>query len=111
MPFGGSQWWSLKHSCVEYLSLRYTAFDSLYQFFRYTFVPDELYFHTILLNSDWKGTIINNNYRFIDWNTGPNYPLILTESDRSRWKVSGKFWGRKFDSNTRMNNTQHTFSK
>lgn len=101
-PFGGSQWWSLTHSCVEYLSKRCTPSDSLYQFFKYTFVPDELYFHTILLNSDWKKSITNNNYRFIDWDTGPKHPLVLTESDRPRWEASGKLWGRKFESNTRI---------
>jgi hypothetical protein len=94
VPYGGSQWWSLSYECATYI-LRSTEENiSFKKFYRYTHSPDELFFQTIILNSDWARRVENYdayeawsaerarrselkdsemlpedsfNYRYIDW--------------------------------------------
>lgn len=95
--YGGSQWWSLTHECVAYLAQRAQPGDPSYEFFRKVKIPDESFFQTLLLNSEWAPTIVNDNLRYIDWTSGPEYPKLLRESDRWKWQTARKLWGRKFD--------------
>lgn len=45
-----------------------------------TTCAEEIYFQTVLMNSRLKGTIINNNLRYIDW-SNKNPPKILQDID------------------------------
>jgi hypothetical protein len=49
VPAYGSQWWALTRPCVEMIVR--TADEPELRFFRHTFAPDEMYFHTIVANS------------------------------------------------------------
>lgn len=96
--FGGSGWWSLSRSSVEYV-MNYTERDlSLLKRLRFTFCADEIYFQTILMNSPLKDKIVNNNLRFIDWTRrNGNFPANLDESDFHSLKNSDKIFARKFE--------------
>ena len=45
-----------------------------------TFNPEELFFHTVLINSPLKDNIVHNALRYIDWSTNPA-PKFLTIGD------------------------------
>jgi Core-2/I-Branching enzyme len=49
-PAFGSQWWALTRACVEH-AVRTSAERPELAFYRYSFAPDEMYFHTIVANS------------------------------------------------------------
>lgn len=94
--YGGSQWWSLTHECIEYIFYNSNCQSKLYNFFHNVYIPDESYFHTLILNSTFSSSVVNDNQRYIDWFSGPTYPRVLNEVDRSKWEASGKLLGRKF---------------
>lgn len=98
VPYGGSQWWCLSKQCVEFIldSLKEENL-AIYEFFKSTLIPDEMFFQTILLNSSFKKSVANNNLRHIDWKSGPDYPRILKKEDFKVIKRSKKLFARKFD--------------
>jgi hypothetical protein len=96
-PYNGSQWWSLTSECVQWIYETCKPGYHLYDFYKYTFVPDEMLFQTMLKNSDWNDTIANNNLRCINWKDGPEFPRTWRIKDFERLMASGKLFARKFD--------------
>lgn len=100
--YKGSNWMSITGDCMEYI-LEFTRTTPAYvRFFRNTLCGDEIFFHTIILNSVYKEHVRNEIKRYTDWETGPEYPRTLTIEDYDRITHLGKdcFWGRKFDLDT-----------
>ena len=62
-------------------------------------IPDETFFHTLLLNSKYGGEIVKKSLRYIDWSSWPEYPKILTFEDYQKIRFSWKLFARKFDEN------------
>jgi len=94
--FGGSQWVILTREFCRYVSSwrntwRYRLF------FRNTYVPDEAFFQTVIMNSPLRGTVAQDNRRFIDWWSGPERPRILRSEDIDRVLASDAWFARKFD--------------
>ena len=70
--------------------------------FKYTNCCDEVFFHVIVMNSQYKNEIENNNLRYIDWKpTFPDesLPRILKEEDWEAMKNSNALFCRKIDWN------------
>ena len=61
-----------------------------------TFCVDELIFQTILLNSPFKESIVNDHLRVIKFVKGTYRPRTLLISDAEMLVSSGKFFARKF---------------
>ncbi|MDR1223315.1 MAG: beta-1,6-N-acetylglucosaminyltransferase [Tannerella sp.] len=95
--YNGSQWWSLTGDCVQWLYQTCCPGNRLYDFYKYTFCSDEMLFHTALLNSEWKDSITNRNFRYIDWHSGPEYPKMWRSEDFERLISSDNLFARKFD--------------
>jgi len=98
-PYGGSQWWSLTGECAAWLFSQCIAGNEIYDFYRYTLCPDEMFFHTMLLNSHFKDTVINTNLRKIDWSAPGDHPRDWLYNDIELLKKTPKFFARKFDEN------------
>jgi len=96
-PYGGSQWWSLTWECVKWLTKVCVPGDFFYDFYQHTYIPDEMYFQTLLMNSHFSDSIVYDNLRYIDWKSGPEFPRILTTDDFDKLTNSGKLFARKFD--------------
>ena len=96
--FGGSTYWSLNRSCLQYV-LDYTAMHKpFFNRFRFTFCAEEIYFQTLILNSAFAATVVNDNLRFIDWESGRRgYPAFLEEEDYSKALAAGSLFARKVD--------------
>ena len=98
-PHGGDAHWCLSRNSVEYVLHFVDRNPSYVDFFKSVYIPDESFFHTILLNSPLKDTIINNPLHYIDWSKPtPPYPAYLGCDDFSNILESGRFFARKFDS-------------
>ena len=97
IPYGMSQWLTLtpEHAIyvIEYLENN----KKLERFFYLTWGADEMIFQTILLNSKYADSVINNYYRYIKFVKGASRPLILTLKDADDMLNSGKYYARKFD--------------
>ena len=95
--YHGSQWFTITYGCAEYI-LDYVERNSWFiEDFKYTLVPDEHFFQMIIMNSEYKHKVKNNNLRYIDWSKGGNSPKILTLEDMGLINNSTQLIARKFD--------------
>jgi hypothetical protein len=97
-PYGGSQWWCLSKDCLKYIQEFTKQNPKFVNYFKYTFIPDELFFQTLVLNSPFQANVINDDLRYVDWdNPNPNVPATLLKDDFAKLISSTKIFARKFD--------------
>lgn len=109
--YKGPQWFCITGGLNEYI-LNYIEKNSFYvKAFRHSFCPDEMFFQTIVGNSEYKNNIYklgeceDDNamaLRYIDWKSGPEYPKILDENDFENMKNGDYLFARKFNKNIDM---------
>lgn len=98
-PYGGSQWWALSRACVLDVLLRVERNPALARFFRTVMCADELFFQTLVMNSDFRERVLGRNLRFIQWpDAGSRSPQVLGEGDFDAIAASGDHFCRKLDS-------------
>lgn len=98
VPYGGPGYWCLHRSVIEYIRDFVQNNEEFVRFFDFVDIPDEIFFHTVILNSSLRRQIINDDLRYIDWSQPtPPYPAILTRDDFPRLQESSKLFARKFD--------------
>jgi hypothetical protein len=96
--YGRSQWLTITPACAQYAINYIKENKRLQRFFRKTFAIDELFFQTILCNSPYRETLVNDNMRYVVLNDQYR-PVTLTLTDADTLLSSGKFYARKFDIN------------
>jgi hypothetical protein len=120
IPYGGSEWWMLSYGCVAYV-LRFVQENPRFaSFYRYTHSADEMFFQSIILNSEWARRVQNFdaymewrsvpsnikedsmlaensfNLRYMDWSKERERPSILDERDWHNIRRSSDLFARKF---------------
>jgi hypothetical protein len=95
-PYGGGAYWALSRECIEYVGDFVHRRKDVVKFFRHVDIPDEIFFHTILMNSPLRETIVDDNLRYIDWSRSRR-PAILHTGDLEALRASPKLFARKFD--------------
>ena len=94
--FGGSPYWALARPAVDWLHRFVQQRPDVVHFFERVYIPDEVFFQSILLSSNHADAIVNENLRYIDWRATPA-PKVLTTSDLPAMLESGALFARKFD--------------
>lgn len=95
--FGGSTWWSLSRTCVEYL-IRNKCENNIYTSMQDTYIPDEMFVQTLLLNSPMKEFLRNDNRRYIVWSVKNGHiPANLDMEDYDAIQKSRRLFVRKTD--------------
>ncbi len=97
--YGGSAWFSITRKAVNYL-LDYThSHPAFYRRLNYTFVPEETYVPTVLMNAPFRENIVSdNNYRFVLWSpTHSGSPDNLDERRFYEVATTDAFFARKFN--------------
>jgi len=93
--FGGSQWFAFTHDCTSKI-FEYLKQDKQYlKRYRWTSCCDEVFFQT-LVNMIPGLSIVNKNFRYIDWEKGPEYPRTLRTEDYEKVIHSENLFARKF---------------
>jgi protein xylosyltransferase len=64
---GGSDWVCLSHQFAQYLLTEDLLVTGLKQYWKYALLPAESFFHTVLQNSIYCTTVVNNNLHFTNW--------------------------------------------
>jgi len=97
--YGGSGYWNLSRTCVEYVDDFVRTHPAFIRYFRFTRIPDEHFFQTLLCNSPLAETLVDDSLRYIDWTgcTGSS-PRTLGSGDLERILASPALFARKFDS-------------
>ena len=100
-PFGGWVWWNLSGSAMRYVLAFLERHPDYRLYHEHTLSADEVFFHSILLGSDFaeRHEIVNDDLRYAIWEDGESHPRILTEDDLAPMLESSKLFARKFDSN------------
>ena len=114
--FQGAQWWALTDQCVRHI-FKFLEENSGYMaFHKYTRVPDETFFHSIIKSSLFVECIIHDvekvtsldkyfesnehGCHYIDWNSqGVALPKVLDISDTGLLMRSTALFARKFEEN------------
>ena len=80
--FGGSQWWALSGACVADLLATLDERPEIERYFRRCFIPDELFFQTLVMNSRWRDRVDPRKLLFVDFTRGhPTPPATLVMDD------------------------------
>ena len=103
--YKGANWFCLSKDLINYI-FDYLEENRWYKSaFAKSCCGDEIFFQTIVMNSDYRDRIYHYDIesddnrmalRYIDWVSGPEYPKILNEDDFSNIKKSDCLFGRKF---------------
>ena len=116
--YKGTQWFGITSNLKNYILDFVDENPTYVKAFEKSFCCDEVFFHTIILNSKFKDNIYKPKndsnicfqaLRYIDWKSGPEYPKILKESDFKKIKESECLFGRKFDENIDMKKYRKEF--
>jgi hypothetical protein len=92
--YGGSQFWCLSREHCLYVLAEADKWSSV---FRYSLIPDEMYFHTILMNSKFAKELINEQITHVRWVGDAASPTLLGLEDLSELNRSPAYFARKFD--------------
>lgn len=96
-PYGGSGYWTLPRDLVVFVHDFVTRNPAWVRFFRTTDMPDETFFHTILMNSPHAERIVSDDLRHIDWTDRTELPRIWRSGDFDELAASDDLFARKFD--------------
>jgi hypothetical protein len=96
-PYQGGQYWSMTRSCAEHVLRSVDERPSLARFFRHAGVPDELFFQTIVMNSQLAAKVVNSDLRYERWDEGKDHPAVLTTADLPALRASPALFAKKFD--------------
>jgi len=98
---GGTNWFSLSRTTAEGVVSYVNKNPDFLRHFKNTRCADEIFLSSILLNAGLEKKVNSNYLRFIDWQTGPEYPRTFRKEDFERLKsVQNVFFARKFDEKT-----------
>ncbi|TVZ59149.1 core-2/I-Branching enzyme [Flavobacteriaceae bacterium MAR_2010_105] len=100
--FGGSQWWALTSQTVFKILELLEKKPELINFYRFTLIPDELFFQTILKNLSVENytTKVLPSLTYVNWSrTNCTLPVTFTINDYNELKniKSNKIFARKFN--------------
>ncbi len=96
--YGGSFFCTLRAECARYVRDYARANPEMVAFFRGTAAPEEVFLHSVLVNSG-RFNFSPDYKRYIDW-TGctHTHPRTLGTEDLPAMLASGAHWARKLDS-------------
>jgi len=103
-PYGGGYHCCLPRRFVEYVQDYVSNHPKIISFYRYCWMPAEMFFHTIIMNSALKCDVVNDHRWYIRWLRrghprwlGHGHPAILRKEDFNDIMRSDKLFARKFD--------------
>lgn len=98
-PFIGTQWKAVTRSFCEHVC-HDPAAERFKEFYHNSFIADEAFFQTVMMNSDDHGTVMNDDLRMIDWVPDGDIklrPRNYGNADLKRLQDSSDLFARKFD--------------
>jgi len=92
-----STFWTLSPDCAYYVMEQVEGNQKLVNFLRYTWGSDEFIYQTVIMNSPYKDSVLNNNFRYVDWSAGGGHPKLLVTEDYEKIIATDNIIGRKFN--------------
>lgn len=111
--YKGSNWTCMTSDCCKYILDYLVANPDYFEAFRHSFCCDEVFFHTIVFNSKYKDSVVRKGLVYADWNTGPQYPRTVDETDFDRIlqasREQGFIFGRKISDDLNLEKYREVF--
>lgn len=104
-PYIGTQWKAVTRAFCDFVCRDKQA-DRFKSFYKRTFIPDEGFFQSVMLNTRGHGEVINDDLRAIEWvpnGEGELCPYVFKTADAMRLKRSPDLFARKFDASQDAN--------
>ena len=96
--YAGSQWVNLTHESLNFIFNFLNETPQYLRKLKYSRATDEMWIQTIIMNnSELKEKVVNNDLRYIDWESGPEHPRVLNKKDSSSLVKSDALFARKFN--------------
>ena len=98
-PFIGTQWKAVTRGFCQF-AVHHPSADRFKAFYRRSFIPDEAFFQTLMMNSPNQGEVMNDDLRTIDWVPDGDIklrPRTFVTADALRLTLSPDLFARKFD--------------
>lgn len=97
-PFAGSQWWALPVSSIRLIQSFLEKNPGYLEYHKYSHVPDEIFFHSIL-GSLLEQSKIRNSLTYVNWHRkGVRLPVVFDHADLDELLEQKEcFFARKFD--------------
>jgi hypothetical protein len=97
VPYAGSTWWALTREACQYVLEFVQRNQHVVEYFKKTFAPEEMFFHTILGNSPF-GARARRNLLYEDWSAGGGHPAAINEQHLALFQSQEKIrltdlWG------------------
>jgi hypothetical protein len=90
-PYAGDACWALSRKACEYILEFVNRRPEVGSYFRYTHVPEESFFHTILGNSPFRHRVRRSLlYRY--WPVPGHHPEMLTEKQIEFFETQERVW-------------------
>ncbi|MBB6632583.1 beta-1,6-N-acetylglucosaminyltransferase [Cohnella thailandensis] len=99
VQYNSSQWRIISRAFAEYATTSYLSFE-MQDYYRYTFLPDEYFFITLIMNSPFAATVLKKNMRFIRMESTENilrHATTLIMDDIGYLFNGDALFARKFD--------------
>ena len=84
----GSNWFVITPAFRDYMFSFLGSHPEFTEAFRYSHCGDELFFATLIEQSPFAARRDPRRYMYVDWETGPQYPRTLDETDFGRLKAA-----------------------
>ncbi|RNA63912.1 glycosyl transferase [Chryseobacterium nematophagum] len=99
IPYIGGQWMILTRNCCEFVcnNIEVKKFEDYYL---NTLIADESFFQTVLMNTSFNGTLVNDDKRAIIWIPDGDIklrPKTFTKTDLGFLQNGNYLFARKFD--------------
>ena len=101
-PYIGNQWKIVSRAFCKFVC-HDPSVDRYKAFYRNTFIADEGFFQTVMMNTAVHGEIVNDDKRMIDWVPDGDIklrPRTFTAADANQLTTSADLFARKFDAET-----------
>lgn len=96
--YKGMVWASMPSDAARYAIMYADKNPDFMKALMHTIIPEEFFFQTILMNSEFRENIVCNNLRYTDWNyRNGSCPAILDETDFYKIKEKNAYFARKID--------------
>lgn len=95
--YGISQWFCTSQKALRYLIEYVDQNWKQLGFFRRSFIPDEIFFNTIIMNSPFKDRVVPTDLRFVEWTNTAENPRVWRIEDVDTLCESDRLFARKFD--------------
>ncbi len=116
--YKGSSWFTLSDQAVDFIFSFLKNNPHYEKAFRNSLCGDEVFFQTILFNSPFKEKIYGlkqglkdceMGMRYIDWESGPDFPRVFDVGDYVKMKNSGLLFARKLPSDISLSELERNF--